>query len=48
MVVVCPVCREVVHLSCGYIVRHGVRYHSKFNICSGSGTPYVSCSSCGV
>lgn len=47
MTVVCPVCRDVVHVSCGFILRHGFRYHLKFQICSGSGMPYVvSCDSC--
>ena len=36
-VAVCPVCREVTHISFGYFVRHGVRDHGKFNICAGSG-----------
>lgn len=40
MVVVCPVCREVVHLVCGYIHRHGVKYHGKMDLCAASGTPY--------
>lgn len=40
MVVTCPVCREVVHVSCGYIVRHGTRDHGVLrSICSGSGSP---------
>lgn len=46
MVVVCPVCRDVVHTSCGYIIRHGPRAHGTVVVCSGSGTPYVSCVSC--
>lgn len=36
----CPVCRDVVHVSCGYIMRHGVTHFGKFELCSGSGTPY--------
>lgn len=47
MVAVCPVCREVVHVSCGYILRHGSSVHSMFSECAGSGTPYcVSSDSC--
>lgn len=46
MVVGCPVCREVVHVSSGYIVRHGARHHGVFSLCSGSGTPYVSVDTC--
>lgn len=41
MAVVCPVCREVVHVSAGYVVRHGVRHHLSFVECSASGTPYL-------
>lgn len=40
MVVVCSVCREVVHVSCGYILDHGITVHGSFKICAGSGTPY--------
>lgn len=39
-VVVCPVCRDVVHVSCGYIVRHGFTAHSMFQLCAGAGMPY--------
>lgn len=42
MVITCPVCREAVHVSCGYIVRHGSKYH----VCSGSGERYVESSCC--
>lgn len=45
-VVVCPVCRDVVHVHAGYIIRHGVRHHGVFSLCSGSGTPYCLSSSC--
>lgn len=45
-VVVCPVCREVVHTTAGYILRHGFKNHGRIMVCSGSGTPYVSCISC--
>lgn len=38
----CPVCREVLHLSGGVIVRHGYSAHGSFVVCSGSGTP-ISC-----
>lgn len=41
MVVVCPVCREVVHVSAGYIVQHGVRSHGVFSMCAGSRQSYV-------
>lgn len=48
MAVVCPICREVVHVSCGYIVRHGYTVHSVFKTCAGSGSSYMSiCDSCG-
>lgn len=47
MVVVCPVCREVVHTSGGYILNHGATSHGNVDICAGSGTPYaVKCDSC--
>lgn len=45
-VVVCPVCRDVVHTSAGYILRHGSNYHGRFSVCSGSGTSYVQPSDC--
>lgn len=49
MVVVCPVCREVVHTSNGYILLHGTTYHGKFYECAGSNTSYgVNCDSCGT
>lgn len=41
MVVVCDVCREVVHVSAGYIVRHGSRTHGVVSVCAGSGRPYA-------
>lgn len=45
MEVVCPVCRDVVHIYNGIILLHGVTYHGKFERCSGSLTPYgVVCS----
>lgn len=40
MVVVCPVCRDVVHTSSGYILRHGAKHHGMFLVCAGSGTIY--------
>lgn len=46
MVVVCPVCREVVHTSCGYILRHGSKYHGFSAVCAGSGTSYCFTDSC--
>lgn len=46
MVITCPVCREVVHVSAGYITRHGSRHHGHVNVCSGSGTPYCVSESC--
>jgi len=46
MVVVCPQCREVVHVSAGYILRHGSTYHGRFDTCSRSGTPYCSTDDC--
>lgn len=42
MVAVCPVCREVVHISAGFILRHGSTVHLSFKECAGSGTPYCS------
>lgn len=45
-VAVCPVCREVVHVSVGYILRHGFRVHGYFKECSGSGTPYCDSADC--
>jgi len=47
MVVVCPVCREVVHVSGGYMMQHGSRYHGVFTLCAGSRTSYVS-DCCGI
>lgn len=47
MVVVCDVCRDVVHASGGYLVRHGVRHHGIFHLCAGSGRPVVGQFSCG-
>lgn len=41
MVVVCPVCCDYVHVFAGYIVRHGTKGASVFNLCSGSGMSYV-------
>jgi len=47
MVVVCPVCRDVVHTSNGYILPHGTTYHGKFSLCAGSRSPYcVNSDSC--
>lgn len=42
MVVVCSVCRDVVHAYSGYIVRHGYRLHGVFHLCSGSGKSYIT------
>ena len=42
MAISCPVCREVVHVHAGYIVRHGVVHHGVFHACAGSGTAYVT------
>lgn len=36
MVVVCPVCREVVHTSNGYILPHGSMSHGVPKYCAGS------------
>lgn len=36
MVVVCPVCRDLVQSQNGYILSHGVHYHGKQDICAGS------------
>lgn len=36
---VCPICRDVVHVRSGYIVRHGSRIHGIFRPCAGSGSP---------
>lgn len=41
MVVVCHVCRDVVHAHSGYLIRHGVRSHGVFHLCAGSGTSYI-------
>lgn len=46
MVVVCSVCRDVVHVSGIYILPHGARYHGNFVQCAGSNTPIVDISSC--
>lgn len=47
LIVSCPVCSESVHVSCGFIVRHGVSHHGVFfKLCSGSGMPFVSIDSC--
>lgn len=43
---VCPVCREVVHLLSGYLARHGVRVHGVLKLCAGSGTAYCSSLDC--
>lgn len=40
-VVVCPVCRDVVHVYAGYIVVHGSRHHGSFSTCSGSRQSYI-------
>lgn len=40
MVVICPTCREVVHLSDGVIIEHGSRDHGKTHLCMSSGTIY--------
>lgn len=40
MTVICPTCREVVHVFAGYIVRHGARHHLTYDLCIASGTPY--------
>lgn len=40
LVVVCPVCREMVHTYNGYILKHGIKYHGKEDLCAGSETPY--------
>lgn len=42
MVVVCSVCREVVHVAAGFILRHGVRRHGAFVACAASGTAYCA------
>lgn len=39
MVGICPVCREVVVLHAGFLVRHGARNHDRMDLCAGSGTP---------
>ncbi|WNK12687.1 MAG: hypothetical protein [Microvirus sp.] len=46
MVVVCPVCREVVHLLSGYIAYHGARLHGSIQPCAASGTSYCYSSEC--
>lgn len=46
MVVVCPVCRDVVHEHNGCLVRHGSKYHGEFKECAGSGTPYFCDGDC--
>lgn len=46
MVVVCPVCREVVHTFSGVIVSHGSSRHGVFDVCFGSGSSLMSCSDC--
>lgn len=47
MVVVCPDCRELVHVSAGYLLRHGSKAHGKLHPCSGSGKPYAQ-DCCGI
>lgn len=47
MVVVCPVCRDVVHVSGGYIVIHGSRSHGVFYPCVGSRQSYIQ-DCCGI
>ena len=43
MVVTCSVCRDVVHTSGGYILRHFIKgHHMPRVICSGSGMSVVS------
>lgn len=46
MVISCPVCRDVVHVSQGYILRHGYSHHGLFDLCAGSGTPITSIVEC--
>lgn len=46
MVVPCPVCRDLVHTSSGYIVRHGARHHGVFSPCAGSATAVCSIGDC--
>lgn len=46
MVVVCPVCRDVVHVTAGYILRHGFKSHGVLNVCAGSGTSYCNSEDC--
>lgn len=45
MVVDCPVCREVVHTSGGYILDHGQKHHGRIIKCIGSGSK-ISCDVC--
>lgn len=46
MVVVCPVCRDVVHVFGGYILKHGARHHGVFSVCAGSATSYCNTDDC--
>lgn len=46
MVVVCPVCRQVVHTTQGVILRHLVKGRSIPGVCSGSGSPVCRADSC--
>lgn len=46
MVVCCPNCREMVHLSAGFIVSHGARHHGVMDVCAASGTAYVYIEDC--
>lgn len=46
MVTTCPVCHELVHISCGYIARHGSYSHGLFGTCAGSGQRVISDVSC--
>lgn len=45
MVVVCPVCRDVVHTSNGHFLSHGSVSHGAFSMCSGSFSPICTVSS---
>lgn len=46
LLVSCPVCREVVHTSCGCIVVHGSKSRGFFVVCAGTGSPVSSVLDC--
>lgn len=46
MVITCSVCREVVHVYAGYVVRHGATHNGLFSVCAGSGVPVCGSSDC--